>query len=102
MVNVAPWQALTDAVLMDAAPLTWTRDDPDGIVMFGLEGGVNVTPVVVQPEWLASTVIVPFPLMLYRCTVNELGLFTRRMTSAAGPPAFTRTGLAVMKTFVPN
>jgi hypothetical protein len=64
MLNVAPWHALSDAVLIEAAPLRWTRDDPAARVMFGFDGGLNVTPVVVQPECEASALIVPFPLML--------------------------------------
>jgi len=89
MLKVAPWQPLADVASIEAAPLTWTRDDPDGIVMLGLEGGVKVTPVVVQPGCPASAEIVPVPLMLYKCTENEFGLLTFRMTSAAEPPGYS-------------
>ena len=86
IVNVAPWQAFSEAFDMLAAPVrvvvVWP---PAGTATDSDVWSVNVTPVVVQPEWPASGVIVPLPVTLLTVTGKPFGLLIRIRTSPAGP-----------------
>jgi hypothetical protein len=68
-VNVAPWQALTEAFDMLAAPVSvavvWP---PAGTLIESPVWFVNDTPVGVQPAWPASGVIEPLPDTLVTVT----------------------------------
>src|SRR5581483_7213084 len=58
MENVAPWHALTAAVLIEAAPARCTRVVlfPDALAVRPV-WSVNVTLAALQPLWPESTVI---------------------------------------------
>jgi hypothetical protein len=87
MLNVAPWHALKDADDMDAAP----GRSMVCAVFAGIDTGrsadgtFKLTPVVVQPEWPASGVIVPLPETLTSETVKLFGFVTLKTTSPVPP-----------------
>src|SRR5437870_8884097 len=76
---------------MLAAPERSMNVVPDALTpKFGVLGAVNVTPVVEHEPVPPEPVIVPFWLTETSRTVNALGLFTRRITSAVLPPGSNR------------
>src|SRR5207244_7997961 len=80
IVNTAPWHAFSDAFDMLAAPVSVVWSTPSTPPLFAgtlserLLWFVNVTPVVVHPEWPASAVIVPLPVTAVTVTAYGFGL----------------------------
>jgi hypothetical protein len=83
--NVAPWHPLSEARLMAAAPGRSMRCDPAATAMEGLDGKLEITPVVAQVPSPPAAVIDPFKVIAVRVTENELGLLTRNTTSLEVP-----------------
>src|SRR5919198_3608191 len=94
MVNVAPWHASKEAFDIAAAPVSVACVVPltppllAGTSMDRPVWLLNDTPVVVQPEWLASAVmsaLVPFSDTPVTLTANGFGLLTLISTSPVTP-----------------
>src|SRR5437660_935345 len=91
IVNVAPWHAFSEAFDMLAAPVSVVWSTPSTPPLFAgtlserLLWFVNVTPVVVHPEWPASAVIVPLPVTAVTVTAYGFGLSILTRTSPETP-----------------
>src|SRR3954453_23862589 len=89
MVKVAPWQAFSEALDIDAAPVRVTVEELLAATFQVPVWLAKVTPVVVQPLWPASAVIEPAPLlMLVTLTAYGFGLLIVTFTSP-DPPGYS-------------
>ena len=77
MVKVAPWQAVTDALLI-ATPAAVNDREPLAGTVWVTAVVVKVTPVVVHNGWLPSGTAAPFAFTDVMATGNGFGLFTVR------------------------